>query len=291
MIENFSLQKEKGCALGLFLMVVIYIFTAFFGQTILTSLGYQTTSATYIAINACFSCFSIVVVLFIYVKKHKVSYKEIITCKEFNSTYLLFGVLLAVGMFFGLGFINALISNLFNSLNLNVSSIDIPLDSPLKLVVFSVVFAIFPAIFEELFFRWYLLKETKGLGQALSLIIVSVAFALYHFSLAQLVYQLIYGGFLFYLTKKSKSVFPAMLAHFLNNFSILLLEYFSLEIDLFNPLIIIFGLACLISFVLLTFKSGEAELCKVKSKISEFLLPYGVATILICLFIAVMGVI
>lgn len=290
MIENLNLKNGKGASFGLFLMVVIYIFTAFLGQTFLQALGIQQDGSIYIAVNGCFSAFSIAVVLFIYLKTSKTPLKEFLRPQKFTILYLIYALLLATGMLLGLGFINELIAELFTSLNLNLPTMAIPLDSPINLVVFSIVFAVLPAIFEELFFRKYLLEQTSSLGAISSLTLVSIAFALYHFSFAQLVYQLIYGGFLFYLTKKTGSVYPAMLSHFFNNFVIILFQYLSFTINLKNPLIILVGLVCLGAFILLTSKVKNVERVKKSATVGEFILPFGLATAIICVFTAIMGV-
>ena len=90
-----------------------------------------------------------------------------------------------------------------------------------------------------------LLKELPFIPIALS---VGLCFSLYHCSFSQLIYQFIYGVALTLLVISAKSVIPCIIAHLLNNLTVLVLDYFKINIDLFNPILIVIGLVLLVLF-------------------------------------------
>ena len=109
------------------------------------------------------------------------------------------------------------------------------------------MFALLPALAEETFFRGVMLKGSSR-KVVHGILITSVCFALYHGNVTQLIYQFIYGVILSFLAIKAKSVLPCLVAHFINNFAILLLEYLKVSIDLYNGVTIALGLMLLAVF-------------------------------------------
>ncbi len=197
-----------------------------------------------------FSSYSIatIIVLLIYKKNNK---EEKILLKKFNPKYLLFSFLLAFGMMFGFGFINSAFANAMEKLGANISTTTLDLSSFPKYILCVLTFSLAPAIFEEITFRHLILKGIKGniiIGSLLS----ALCFALYHLSLSQLIYQFIYGFFLSVLAIKSGSIIPSILAHFLNNFIVITLEYFKININLYCPWIILIGLFLMAIFTFFT---------------------------------------
>jgi sodium transport system permease protein len=87
--------------------------------------------------------------------------------------------------------------------------------NPLVVVVF---LALIPAICEELFFRGYALSGLRGgLGQVAAVLVVAVAFGIYHQSVHRLIVTSVLGALLGLLVVRYRSIWPAMLAHFLHN--------------------------------------------------------------------------
>ena len=154
--------------------------------------------------------------------------------------------------------------------------------------------ALVPAILEETFFRGLLLNSFNGVKTIFVLLIVNLCFAFYHCSLAQFLYQFIYGVGLTLLAIKSKSVFPSIIAHFINNFCIIIFEYFKVKIDLFNPFIIAVGLVVLALFFFLIYlfngKESQKDMQSKQKSLQvarEFFIPFGASAILICLTILI----
>ena len=74
-----------------------------------------------------------------------------------------------------------------------------------------------PAICEELWFRGFWLRSlAQRWPQPLAIIVISVAFSAFHLSWAQSVSTLLLSIVLARVTLRSRSILPAMCAHFLN---------------------------------------------------------------------------
>ena len=163
---------------------------------------------------------------------------------KFNPVYTLAAVFISAGMFFGFGFINQAVAEIFVSWGMRAWGAEIPLENVESLILFTFILAVLPAVVEEAFFRGVLVDGLKNIKTVYRIICVSVVFAIYHCSPAQFFYQFIYGAVLTYLTLKSGSVIPAAISHFLNNFTVLLLTYLATPTDfLYNPALIIAGMA------------------------------------------------
>jgi membrane protease YdiL (CAAX protease family) len=97
---------------------------------------------------------------------------------------------------------------------------------------FNVALAIFhvamvPAICEEILYRGFalnLLRRTKAAW--IAILITGIIFGFYHLRLSQVIPLAMIGIFLGWITIKSGSLIPAMVAHFVNNaFSVLLVKF------------------------------------------------------------------
>ncbi len=86
------------------------------------------------------------------------------------------------------------------------------------------------------------------------------------------------------------SVIPCIIAHFLNNFAVLVIEYFKFNVDLYNPLFICAGLIIFIFSVAVILADIVKKENKEKSgKIKDFWLPFGLFGVVICLALALGG--
>ena len=87
--------------------------------------------------------------------------------------------------------------------------------NPLVLVFF---LAIVPALCEELFFRGYALSGLRAsLGKTGAVIVVAIAFGMAHYSAQRLVTTTALGLLLGLLVVQYRSIWPAMIAHFMHN--------------------------------------------------------------------------
>lgn len=286
--ENLPLTaKDGGFAFGL--MIIVYLFTSFIGQAIALAL-FENGSLGYIVVSSLLAPLSIVAVKVYFTVAKKCNYLKMCKVEKFNPIFSLSAVLLSAGMFLGLGFVNGAFAELLRKANLNVSGIVLPLENVGHLILFSILFALIPAVVEELFFRGLLLTTLGAIKTIFVVVYISVSFALYHCSLTQFIYQLIYGAGLTLLALSAKSVLPCVLAHFINNFAVILLEYLKVNVDLFNPIFIAIGLILLVAFalmILFALKKKEKVAQQEQKSALKFYLPFGAFGTVICLLLII----
>ncbi|MBQ8426451.1 MAG: CPBP family intramembrane metalloprotease [Clostridia bacterium] len=294
MKENKPLQQLNGRTGGFYFAVTIalYVILSFVGQAIMGAVA-EKTSTVYLAVCSTFSAvsFFIVIAYALFFAKQPT---KCIVGQSFGLKFIPLAIILSCGMFLGLGYVNNAIAEVFIGWGANIKS---PLDEITidlgKLIVFSITVALLPAISEELFFRGIILNSLSGVKQVYAVLISALCFALYHCSVAQLVYQFIYGVALGFLFITVKSVLPCIIAHFANNFSVLLLRYLKVEINLYSLTIIMIGVACLAVFSALVYlllkkgKKQEKEIKTEKGEITRFFFPYAMFAIIICVALAI----
>ncbi len=134
---------------------------------------------------------------------------------------------------FGIGilafFINIAVSTLFSGLisffgysQPGTTTID-PNYSPLfpnwaNFIIEVLSVAVLPAFCEEFMHRGILLNGTKEIGIKKAILISSLLFGLLHFNINQFFYAFVIGLLLGLVATVSKSIYPAMIIHFTNNF-------------------------------------------------------------------------
>ncbi len=278
-IEPFDL-KQGGLSFSF--MMALYVIVAFFVQSILSFVT-ENTSVLYLAICSVLSSIAIALII-VYQCFFKRQTLKILSVNKFNAKALLPTILLCVGMFLGLGFVNIKFSEIMGELGVKISQPEIPLNNIWQFLLFTLTLAILPAIFEELFFRGLLLNSLEEHGTITKVVAVGICFALYHCNLGQFIYQFIYGVAFCLLALYSKSTLPCIIAHFINNFVIMLCEYLGFYIDLFNPILIAIGVATLIGFfAIVCILDCKRTTDKNTNKgIIKFYFPYALLGIFIC---------
>ena len=273
------------------IMITLYLVLSTVGQAIISSF-LEVGSALYIALCSLFSVLSMVITVVYFSKRASLSILKTCKVEKFNYKFIFLALFLSFGMFLGLGFIKSAFVSLLEKLNLTVPSPQIPLENLGHLLLFTLSLAILPAIFEEVFFRGFLLTQLSKVKFLYAVILISLSFSLYHCSLAQLIYQFIYGVGLILLCKCSGSIIPSIISHFLNNFIVLIVEYFKIKINLLNPFIIILGIILLAIFFILSLKviKSKKEDENINEKVSSYLLFGGGIAMTICLVLAIFSV-
>lgn len=193
------------------------------------------------------------------------NYKTIFGYKKFKPAYLLAAVLIAAGIFCGLGFINTAFARLLAKIGVNLPNNEIKINGAGEYIILSFTLSVIPAIAEETFFRGAIAYGTDGAKLFAGAAFSGLIFALYHCSLSQLLYQFIYGAILYVLAKKSGSVFPSVIAHFLNNFAVITLTFFGAEVNLFSPVLIASGIVALMLAVALILFIDRKKACETTS--------------------------
>ncbi len=289
---KFPLGASTG-GFSFLLMLAVYLVLSLVGQLIVGAV-FPSGGVLATAINSTYAVIAMLGVIIYLSKKGQISIIKATSVKKFNVKYLIYSLVLSLGMFFGLGFLNTVFVNLLDKLGVSVSGINIPLDNVCATILFLFVLAVFPAILEEAFFRGLMLNCLNNVKPIISSLFIALCFSLYHCSLAQLLYQFVYGFALSVLVITAKSIIPSVIAHFINNGAVILLQYCNVYVDLFNPLIIISGLLLLVLFFVGTFLNIKNQYSKKEYKDSErcaktFWVPYAVFGSTICVLIAVLS--
>lgn len=223
-------------------------------------------------------------------KRKKVSEKLYI--KKFNILYLIIVLFISFSMLFYVGKINALFVDLLNRLGIETNETVIPLNNTIEYVVSIITMAIIPAVSEELFFRGMLFNSLKKHGVIFAIVISSLCFALYHCSFSQLIYQFIYGLIFALLFYVSDSVIPGIICHFINNTTIITLEYFNIQVEFQSVIIKIIGIVCLcISLFVLVFAFVKREKDKKEYNRIDFFIPFGTIGITFCVLVSILSVV
>ncbi len=290
MEENKQLQQLNARSGGFYyaITIALYVLISFLGQALMSALA-EKTSTVYLAVCSTFSIISFAIVLaytIFYCKTNITS----ITGESKGVKFIPPALLLSIGMLLGLGYVNDAIANLFKGWGLNVSSLSVPLDTVGQFVLFSVILAVLPAVFEELFFRGLILNSLNGIKRVYAVLISALCFALYHGSVAQLVYQFIYGVALGFLFVTAKSILPCVVAHFINNFAVLLLNFLKVNLDLYSLWIIALGVFCLAVFsaiIFLVLRKNKEEIEEKTDSLKNFLFPSAIFAFLVCISLAI----
>lgn len=86
--------------------------------------------------------------------------------------------------------------------------------------------ALLPAVCEEFAMRGGVLSTVKhSLGTVGCIVFCGIAFGLFHQNVRQVFYTSLFGAFAAYITLNTKSLYPAMIMHFTNNFCSILFDY------------------------------------------------------------------
>ena len=89
-----------------------------------------------------------------------------------------------------------------------------------------VMTAILPAVCEEFCMRGGVLTSSRKVFKTVGAIVFcGVAFGLFHQNVRQVFYTALFGALAAYMTIRLRSIFPAMLMHFANNFASVFISY------------------------------------------------------------------
>ena len=139
-------------------------------------------------------------------------------------------VLLAFGLLFSLSWLNIGFERLLRLIGYDAAPSYFPDLSGGRVALALFVMALLPALFEEALFRGVLLQSIKEeTGHLNAVLLCGMCFALFHASALQTIYQFACGCAFALLAIRSRSVFPGMLAHFLNNATIIILQACGLD--------------------------------------------------------------
>ncbi len=153
--------------------------------------------------------------------------KENKIIEKSNGKKLSFYVLLAIASFFCLYPIVASFQMLIGRFNVFPPKINLD-GANFVYAIFSM--AILPAICEELLFRGLIFKGLQRNGKVFAITISSVMFSLFHTSIHQLIYPMLFGLLLGGIMHKENNIIYCIAAHLTNNLLSLILMKFNISL-------------------------------------------------------------
>jgi membrane protease YdiL (CAAX protease family) len=164
------------------------------------------------------------------------------------------------------------------------TTVELPEFSVVNFILVTITLCILPAITEEIAFRGVVLKGVKCGNIYVNALIGGLLFSIFHMNPAQTPYQFAMGFCFSLIAIKSKSSLPVMLAHFLNNFIVVVVEYFFVSVfsnDTILMITTITGLILLALFLVFIVRDkGQAE--KQDNKDGKQFFIYASIGIIIC---------
>ena len=165
------------------------------------------------------------------------------------------------------------LTQIFSAFGINFPSMERELPKGILgflLVVLSTV--IFPALLEEFMMRGVVLGVLKKFGDSFAIIASSLVFSLMHASLAQFAFAFLVGLLLGYITVKSKSIWPAVIIHAMNNFTSVAFSFIGeyCSTTLLNTMFLVFLLVVFTaSGIALAKLSNDKEFLKIEKAETE----------------------
>ena len=180
--------------------------------------------------------------------------------KKSKTHYIVLAALLGIGCQFIAVVLNLPMNMLFKNYDSYTAS------SISELVLAIVVVGVLPALFEEFLFRGIVLGSMSEINAKAAIIFSSVMFAILHADICGFLGYLFMGFTLSVVTRRTESVLAAVVFHFMNNVTALLLGYFNpifmyepkILIALFAGGVLLFAVVAIL-FVKITKRQDEAK--------------------------------
>jgi membrane protease YdiL (CAAX protease family) len=104
-----------------------------------------------------------------------------------------------------------------------------------EFLIVTTCIAIIPGVCEEFFFRGYLMQNIQiKNGKKKAVLYSAIIFTIIHLNPISFLHIFIMGIFLGYLLYYSGSLIPAIIFHFLNNFTVVIVVNFYPEVSLYE---------------------------------------------------------
>ena len=214
--------------------VIVYAALSLIFAVICSSTGFSDNGGdVYIYLNYLVSPVAITIALFVVTKFARQPLRRSLLVKMppgAAAKWCAVAVLLAFGLLFSLSWLNIGFEKLIRWLGYKPAPSYFPDLSGGRAALALLVMAVLPALFEEVLFRGAVLQSIKEeTGHLNAVLLCGMCFALYHASALQTIYQFVCGCAFALLAIRSRSVLPGMLAHFLNNATIIILQACGLD--------------------------------------------------------------
>ncbi len=146
---------------------------------------------------------------------------------KFNIWKLLIVIAVAAGLLFGFNqFISLVDFCIVKTTGINGSALSLNINNFGVFVLAVLLYALIPAVVEEFLFRGLIYNGIRSkYSEKKAILISALMFMLIHMSINQSIYQFVLGVVLCLIVYFTGSIFYSMVAHFVNNFLIVLVTY------------------------------------------------------------------
>lgn len=160
-----------------------------------------------------------IIAIIIAMKTTKIKFKEdIFRRNKSPKRFILLGTISCIGT----GMISSIIyltySTIIQHYGIIIPEPDFSFPTQSAYLILFLLYACFIGpILEEIIFRGFILKSMQKYGNLTAIIVSSILFSMFHLNLVQFVNPVIMGIVLGFITIKSKSIVPSIIAHIFNN--------------------------------------------------------------------------
>lgn len=183
-------------------------------------------SFTYKLISYLLSSVALFAAMAVYSGMRKINPLKALPFHKTHWKYYIIAVVMAFGLLFGFAELNTMFEELLQKLGFNIDPVTLPNTEWWQYVIWIFAVALLPAVFEESLFRGFICEGLRSESTLFSVLAGGFLFSVFHQSPQQTIYQFICGAAFCLVAVKSRSLFPCILMHFLNNFTIITTDFF-----------------------------------------------------------------
>ncbi len=160
-----------------------------------------------------------IIAIIIAMKTTNIKFKEdIFNRNKSPKIFILLGTISCIGI----GMISSIIyltySTIIKHYGIIIPEPDFSFPAQSKYLILFLIYAcLLGPILEEIIFRGFILKSMQKYGNLTAIIVSSILFSMFHLNLVQFVNPVLMGIVLAFITIKSKSIVPSIIAHIFNN--------------------------------------------------------------------------
>lgn len=218
-------KLSSGLGFYLFASISVMYFISFTFGIAAALLNGSLESSPILLLDNIASIVSFFVVGLIYCFISKTSVNKILPIKKVKLSTAVMAISIALAVAFTADYLTEIFLNgvsLFGIQN-NVE-MDYKVSDPIGFALNIIAVAVIPPITEEFAFRGILLQKLRKYGDGFAILVSSLLFGLIHGNIVQIPFAFIVGLAAAFITVKTSSLIPAIITHFLVNFSSVLVS-------------------------------------------------------------------
>ncbi len=218
-------KLSSGLGFYLFASISVMYFISFTFGIAAALLNGSLESSPILLLDNIASIVSFFVVGLFYCFISKTSVNEILPIKKVKLSTAVMAISIALAVAFTADYLTEIFLNgvsLFGIQN-NVE-MDYKVSDPIGFALNIIAVAVIPPITEEFAFRGILLQKLRKYGDGFAILVSSLLFGLIHGNIVQIPFAFVVGLAAAFITVKTSSLIPAIITHFLVNFSSVLVS-------------------------------------------------------------------